>query len=106
MIAIVKSMAEMAGASGEVFGHLRARAPVPAMQAMVRADQQYGRLTSAMRDMRGDAVSLQARVIDQQEREAEERRWYELVIGMQPTSNAAPRDAAPAECNKTSETRH
>ena len=25
---------------------------------------------------------------------------------MQPTSNAAPRDAAPAECNRTSETRH
>ena len=25
---------------------------------------------------------------------------------MQPTSNAAPRDAAPAECNRTSGTRH
>ena len=25
---------------------------------------------------------------------------------MQPTSNAAPRDAAPAESNRTSETRH
>lgn len=38
------------------------------------ADQQYGRLTSAMRGMRGDAVRLQADVIDQQEREADERR--------------------------------
>jgi PAS domain S-box-containing protein len=75
------AMTEMADASGEIFGHLRARAAVAAMYALVRADHHYGRITSALRDMRGDVVGLQARVIDRQEREADVQRWYELVIG-------------------------
>ena len=74
-------MTELASTAVVVFGHLRARAPVTAMHAMVRADQHYGRVINALRDMRSDAVTLQAQVIDRQKREADERRWYEVAIG-------------------------
>ena len=75
------AMTELASTAVVVFGHLRAQAPVAAMHAMVRADQHYGRVIDALRDMRSDAVALQAQVIDRQKREADERRRYELAIG-------------------------
>ena len=75
------AMTEMAVAAGEVFGHLRAKASIEATHAIVKADQHYGRITNAFRDMRGDAVALQGQVIDQQEGEADTRRSYEIAIG-------------------------
>ena len=76
------AMTEMAVAADQVFGHLRNAAPVAATQAMVRANHHYGRMTETLRDMRGDAVALQARVIDRQEGEADRRRLYEVVIAV------------------------
>ena len=78
---IEAAMAGMEAASAEVFEHLRARTAVEAMPAMVRADRHYGELLNALREMRRDAVNLQARLLDRQEREADVRRWYELAIG-------------------------
>jgi PAS domain S-box-containing protein len=73
-------MAAMARAASVVFQQMRAGDLAEASRAMVGADQAYGRISSALRQMRGDAVRLQAKLLDAQEAAATERRWNEITI--------------------------
>lgn len=79
---IADGMAQMTVGVHEVFRHLRAHSLPEATRAMVAADRHYGRITIALRRMRGDAVDLQAHVLDRQEQDANDRRWNELAIAL------------------------
>jgi PAS domain S-box-containing protein len=79
---VTDAMVQMEARADEVFRHLRARSLPEATRAMVAADRQYGRISTALRRMRGDVVDLQANVLDRQEKEADGRRWNELAIAL------------------------
>ena len=73
------AMAAMERDAAEVFVNLRAGKVAEAASAMARADRNYSRISGTLRQMRGDAVRLQARLLDRQEVAANNTRWYELA---------------------------
>jgi PAS domain S-box-containing protein len=79
---VADAMRQMSTAGAEVLRQLRLRSLSEASTALLAADRQYGRITTALRRMRSDAVNIQAPLLDRQEREADVRHWYELALGV------------------------